>query len=284
MAVRLAEAGHQLTVWNRDPARRRALAGLGAATAATPAAAAAGCTAAITMLADATAVREVVGGQDGLLAGLAGPPATLIQCSTVSPAELGGIAAMLPPSVALLDAPVLGSVPQASAGELRILVGGDDETYQQARALLGLLGEPVHVGPVGAASAVKLVLNVANAPMMALLGEAIALGDALGLDEGLLLDELARSRIGPLVQRKRAAITSGRFPPDSRLGLFAKDMRLAVEAGQVYGLRMRMAAEAGTLAGEAVAAGLADLDYAALVAVLRRDHRVSRRPAAGGSR
>jgi 3-hydroxyisobutyrate dehydrogenase-like beta-hydroxyacid dehydrogenase len=283
MATRLVEAGHQVTVWNRDPDKAVPLVARGAVAAATPAAAVVGCAAAVTMLADAAAVLDVLRGRDGMLAAPAGVPATLVQCSTISPAELEGIAAALPSHVSLLDAPVLGSIPQARSGGLRILVGGDQETYQRCRDLLGLLGEPVHIGAAGSASALKLVLNAAVSPMMALLGEALALSDAFGLEEELVLDELARSRIGPLVRRKRAAITTGQFPPDSRLRLFAKDMNLAVQAGRVQGLPMRMTAEAGLLAGEAVAAGLADLDYAALVAFLRGDHRNSARAVTGDS-
>src|SRR5881275_2787308 len=77
--------------------------------------------------------------------------------------------------------------------------------------LLARLGEPVHVGPVPNGSALKQVLNAANAPMVALLAEAVVLGERLGLDRALLLDELERSRIGALIRRKRAMVETGRY-------------------------------------------------------------------------
>jgi 3-hydroxyisobutyrate dehydrogenase-like beta-hydroxyacid dehydrogenase len=269
MAAALLRAGHQVTVWDRDPAKTAGMAESGAVPAATPLAAALAAPVVITMLSDAMAVRGVLTGPDGVAAGR---PDVIIQCSTVSPAELTGIATSLPQGTLLLDAPVRGSVPQARAGELRIFVGGELQAYQRYRDVLTALGEPVHVGPAGHASAVKLVLNAATAPMIALLGEALALGDALGLSEQLMLDELAGTRIGPLVERKREAITTGRFPPDSRLALFAKDMRLVVDTARQRGVPMELASAVCGLAEQAARAGTADLDYAALVAVLRGRH------------
>jgi len=105
--------------------------------------------------------------------------------------------------------------------------------------------------------------------MVALLAEAVALGDRLGLDPSLVLDELERSRIGPLVRRKRTMLENGRYPPDARLGTFGKDMRLVEQAGAARGLAMTMAAAARHRADDAAGAGLDDLDYSVLVAHLR---------------
>lgn len=266
MASRLLEDGHEVTVWNRTPAAARPLAAGGARVASSPAAATSGSEFAITMLADAAAVRDVLAGTGGLLSA---PPEVVIQMSTLSPAEAIGLAAEFaaagPPPVAFLDAPVLGSVPQARAGILRILAGGDAATFGRSRDLLAALGDPVHVGPAGDGSALKSVVNAAVAPMVALLTESLALADSLGLDEDLVLDELGRSRIGSLVKRKRAAIQSGEFGADSRLALFAKDMRLVLESAQESGVAMPIAAAALALADSAIADGLGPLDYSVLV-------------------
>jgi 3-hydroxyisobutyrate dehydrogenase len=267
MAARLTGAGHRVVVWNRSKDKTAPLVRCGAAAASTPAEATANAEVAITMLADAPAVRAVLTGAGGVLAA---PPAALIQMSTVSPAEVSALAELARSGGAapmqLVDAPVLGSVPQAQIGGLRVLVGAPAEAFERWRDLLAVFGEPVRVGPPGSASALKLVLNAAVSPMAALLAESLALADALGLDRGLALDELARSRIGPLVRRKRAAIESGHFTADSRLRLFAKDMRLAVESGRALGLDMRMTAAAAALAETAVAEGFGELDYSVLVA------------------
>lgn len=262
IANRLLATGFRTIVWNRSPARARQAAERGAEVAPTPAAAAARADLVITMLASPEALFEVVSGPDGIARGA---PKALAQAGTVGCGHMTALAARLPDGCDLLDAPVLGSVPQAAEGTLRLLVGAEDAAFARWSPVLARLGDPVHVGQVPNGSALKHVLNAANAPMVALLAEAVALGEGLGLDRTLLLDELERSRIGALVRRKRAMVETGRYPADSRLGLFAKDMRLARQAGDDAGTPMAMVTAALALAEEAVAAGLAEEDYSALV-------------------
>jgi 3-hydroxyisobutyrate dehydrogenase-like beta-hydroxyacid dehydrogenase len=268
IAHRFLASGLRTTVWNRSPDAVRSGAAGGATVAATPAEAAAQADLVITMLASPEALFEVVFGPDGIAA--AGPRA-LAQTGTVACGNMTELAARLPDDCDLLDAPVLGSVPQAASGDLRLLVGADDSVFARWAPVLARLGEPVHAGPVPNGSALKHVLLAANAPMVGLLSEAIALGERLGLDRARVLDELELSRIGALVRRKRAMVEAGRYPADARLGLFAKDMRLVRQAGNDTGVPMTMAAAALGLAEEAVTAGLADLDYSVLIG-----HRLGR--------
>jgi 3-hydroxyisobutyrate dehydrogenase-like beta-hydroxyacid dehydrogenase len=266
MARRLLDAGVPLTVWNRNPARSRALARFGARVAASPAEASAGSAAVITMLATPAAVHDVVFGRDGIASA---SPEVLIQMSTIGVDDVSAIRARLPSRVELLDAPVLGSTPQAANGTLRLLVGGGATVVARWRPLLKLLGDPVHVGPIPSGSALKHVVNAAVAPMVALLAEALALGDRLGLDEGMVFDELARSRIGSLVHRKRSKIESGSYLADARLATFRKDMSLVEQMGRAHGLTMSTASAARRIADEAIEGGLAHLDYSAVVAHVR---------------
>jgi 3-hydroxyisobutyrate dehydrogenase-like beta-hydroxyacid dehydrogenase len=195
----------------------------------------------------------------------AGGPRALAQAGTVACEQTTALAGRLPDGCDLLDTPVLGSVPQATDGSLRLLVGADDAVFARWSPVLALLGEPVHVGPVPNGTALKHVVLAANSPMVALLAEAIALGERLGLDRTLLLDELELSRIGALVRRKRPMIEAGRYPANARLSVFAKDMRLIRQAGDDAGMSMTMVAAALGLAEEAVTGGLADLDYSVLI-------------------
>jgi 3-hydroxyisobutyrate dehydrogenase-like beta-hydroxyacid dehydrogenase len=270
MAHRLLAAGVRTIVWNRSPDRARSAAGRGAEVASTPAEAAAHADLVLTMLATPEALFEAVFGPDGIAVAA---PKALAQTGTVGCGHMTELAGRLPGPTDLLDAPVLGSVPQAAGGRLRLLVGADAATFARWSPVLAALGEPVHVGPVPNGTKLKHVLNAANAPMVALLAEAVALGDRLGLDRGLVLDELEESRIGALVRRKRAMVEAARYPADSRLGLFAKDMLLARQAGDEAGTPMTMVAAALGLAEDAVAAGLSGLDYSALIG-----HRLGQGP------
>ena len=268
MANRLLGAVDELIVWNRTPDRATDLVARGARRAATAAEAASPAEAVITMLATAGALEDVVFGDEGVAAGLA-PGTTLIEMSTVGPDAVRDLADRLPDGVDVLDAPVLGSVPQATDGELALFVGGPDEVFEQWRPLLERMGRPVHFGPLGSGAAMKLVANSTLGALMSGLGEALALADALGLDQALVLDALSESPIGRTTKSKRSHIESGEYAPNLTLALAAKDLRLVTEAAEKAGIDAKLAAAAQAYFEAAEAAGLGDLDYSAVIAHLR---------------
>lgn len=267
MAHRLLDAGHELTVWNRSREKADPLARAGARVAETPADAARGAEGAITMLATPEAVREVVAGRDGLAAGL-GRDSTLIEMSTLGTA-IHEVAELLPEGVEAVDAPVLGTVPQAEAGTLRVFVGGSEEAFERWAPVLEAMGTPMRLGPLGAGASMKLVVNSTLGALMTAAGEALGLADALGLETEQVLDILSESPIGITVRSKRDKIESGTYPPNFKLGLAAKDLRLVVEAAESHGRELRLAPAARAWFRDADGAGLRDLDYSAVIAHIR---------------
>src|SRR6202166_2876455 len=212
MASRLLRAGHELTVWNRTPERTAPLAERGAIAATTPAATAAGAEFIITMLATPDALEQVVFGDRGL-AGALGAGQVLVDMSTVGLAAIRSVAARLPPGVPLVDAPVRGSVPQATNGSLEIFVGAGDEDFARVRSILEALGTVRHVGEPGSGAAMKLVVNLVLGVAIVTMGEALALGGSLALTRRMLLCVLAASAIWPIVKGKRALGEGGPAPP-----------------------------------------------------------------------
>jgi 3-hydroxyisobutyrate dehydrogenase-like beta-hydroxyacid dehydrogenase len=268
MAARLLDAGHNLTVWNRTAEKAVPLVEQGARQADTPAGAAAGVDAAVTMLADPDALREVLFGKHGLAEGLA-PGATLIEMSTVGPEAVREVAARLSEGTLMLDAPVLGSLPEAAEGRLKVFVGGPADLYERWSPMLAAFGQPRHLGDLGSGAAMKLVVNSTLGALMTGLAEALALGDALGLDQPAMLDVLSDSAIGATARGKRSRIESGEYPPNFTLSLAAKDLGLVVEAASRAGLELRVAAAARSWLADADSAGLGALDYSAVVAHAR---------------
>lgn len=271
MAARLLGAGHAVTVWNRTPGRAAELVEQGATEAASPADAASGAEVVVTMLADPAAVGAVVADLAGAMDG----GATLVEMSTIGPDAVRSLASQLPEAVDVLDAPVLGSVPQATEGTLKIFVGGDAGVFERCRPVLEPMGAPRHLGPLGAGASMKLVANSILGALMGGLAEALALADAFGLDEAGVLDILAESPIGVTVKSKRKLIESGEYPANFKLGLAAKDLRLVTEAAGAAGVDLRMAAAARSWLEQANEHGLGDLDYSAVIAEVRG------RPASG---
>ena len=269
MAARLLQAGHGLTVWDILPESGAALAQRGAELAASPAVACLGADFVITMLADPEALESVAFGAYGIAAALTRGQ-TVVEMSTVGPAAARSLHARLAP-VAMVDAPVLGSVPEAEAGQLSIFVGGSGADFEQVRPVLQALGRPHHVGGVGVGAATKLAVNLTIVAAMAVIGESLAIGGALGVSREVMLDSLADSPLGGLAKRKRALIEAGEFPPQFKLRLAAKDLRLADLAATAAGLRTPITGAVRRWLEEAELAGAGGLDFAALVALICRE-------------
>jgi 3-hydroxyisobutyrate dehydrogenase-like beta-hydroxyacid dehydrogenase len=191
--------------------------------------------------------------------------------STVGPEAVRSVAAGLPRGVAMVDAPVRASVPEATAGRLAIYVGAEASDFQRVQAILAPLGTLHHVGGPGAGAATKVVVNSTLGAAIAAFGEALALGDALGLDRPVLLDVLADSAIGSTVRAKRAGVESGRYPPNFKLSLALKDLRLVTQLAERAGRHLGVASASRGWLERAAQAGAGDLDYSAVIATITTD-------------
>jgi 3-hydroxyisobutyrate dehydrogenase len=220
------------------------------------------------MLATPEALEEVLFGSDGLATGLS-PGQLLIDMSTVGPDEVRSAAGRLPEGTTLVDAPVRGSVPQATSGSLEVFVGATDANYDRVRPILELLGTVRHTGGPGSGAAMKLVANLVLGAAIVTLGEALALGDALALENNLVLDALADSPIGPIVRAKRANVEAGDFKPSFKLRHAAKDLRLVTEAATSRRRELKQASVNRAWLDEAAGRGAADLDFSVVVSTIR---------------
>lgn len=271
MARRLLAAGHDLRVWNRTPARAEALTSAGARVAATPADAVRQADVVIVMVADPAALRDVTAGPDGVPAGVA-PGTTVIDMSTVGPDAVARLASALPEGVALLDAPVMGSIAEADAGTLTLFIGGPTAVVTRHEALLSTLGIVVHCGPSGAGAAAKLVANSALFGAVGVLGEAVALADGLGLPREATWRLLAHTPLAAQAQRRQPAIDSHTFRARFALTLARKDSDLVVAAADAAGTDVPIARAVRFWLAAAEAAGLGAEDYTAVLGhILARD-------------
>ena len=261
MATRLRDAGHELVVWNRT---REKAEKLGVAIAGTPREAADRAEFVFTMLADPEALRSVTEGDDGLLTGLR-EGSVLVEMSTVGPPAIAQLSEGMPARASLLDVPVLGSLPQAESGTLKLFAGGDDAAFERARPLLEALGEPLRTGPLGSGAAAKLVANATLVGTIALLGETLALADALGLSRETVWEVLAATPLDAQAERRRPAVDSGEYPPRFRLSLGRKDAELVQAAAAEAGLELPALEAARAHLAAAEAAGLGDEDYSAVL-------------------
>ena len=267
MVRRFLDAGHDVVVWNRTPSKVALLTDRGATAAKSPAEAARRAEAVVTMVADPAALREVTEGPEGVVAGAA-PSTTVLQMSTVGVEPVTRLASALAAGTGLLDAPVLGSVAEAESGSLRIFVGGEPALVERWTPLLSTLGSPLHVGPVGAGSAAKLVANSTLFGVIGALGEALVLAKRLSLSQEAAFEVLASTPLAAQADRRRPSIESGEYPPRFSLALARKDADLILQAAAASGADLRVSEAARTWLADAQGAGWGDQDYSAVLAYM----------------
>jgi 3-hydroxyisobutyrate dehydrogenase len=195
MALNLLRAGLAVDVWNRTPDRTAPLTDVGASAHLLPAEAVADADVVLTMLSDAATVSSVALGK-GMLASLR-PGAVWVQMGAIGPLatdELAAAASIRRPDVLFVDAPVSGTRGPAEAGELQILASGPDQARALLEPVFAAIGSTTRwLGPAGAGSRLKLVLNT----WLAFLVEGIAETAALRLPVAAAISsqwhELARS-------------------------------------------------------------------------------------------
>jgi len=273
MAQNLRKAGFDVTVWNRTAAKAEAFAKDGGVAAVTPAEAANGAKVVISMLADDNASRAAWLGQHGALAGM-DDTAIAVESSTVSPVWIAELhAAAQARGVRLLDAPVTGSRPQAEAGQLTFLTGGDAATVEEARPILAAMSKQVlPLGPVGSGAQLKLINNFLCGVQIVSFAEALTWIERSGLDRTLALEFLKTAAPGSgILAGMSERMTKRSYEVNFALDLMRKDMSYAQAAAETFGVELSTAANAEKLFVQAQEKGLGEKDMSAVVEVVRAE-------------
>jgi len=271
MARNLLWVGMEVRAWNRTREKAEPLAEDGAKVTDTPAEAAEGADFLITMLSDAGAVEEAVGGN--VLPALA-EDGVWLQMSTVGTEwsdRLEKLAAER--SVAYVDAPVLGTKQPAEQGALIVLASGPEEVRERSQPVFDAVGsKTLWLGPAGAGSRLKLVVNNWIVGLIGVLAETTALAEATGVDPSRFLEVIEVGPLGlPYAQIKGKMMIEEEFPTSFSLRLARKDAALVLEAAEKEGLRLAVAEAVAARFDEALDAGHGEEDMAAVYHAARRD-------------
>ena len=269
IAIRLRAQGFDVIGWNRTPGRGDALAVTGVRIAASPAEAIGGAEATLLLLSDALAIEETLaaaGVADAL------PGRVLIQMGTIAPDESRRLAEQVAAAGgAYLEAPVLGSLPEARAGRLIVMAGGDSDLYQRCLPILEALSEsPQRIGSVGQGAALKLAMNQLIAGLTATFSLSLGLVRAEGIDVDQFMTLLRGSALyAPTFDKKLANYLArdygtANFP----LKHLRKDINLFREVAIRSGLDEAPLAVLADACDRAIDAGLGDSDYSAVYEAL----------------
>ena len=265
VAVRLHATGHTLTAYNRSIEKTHLLRQQGIRIAPTAVEAVSAADVVLLVLSDAEAIRTVLFDP---ATGRAIKGRTIIQMGTIGPAEscsiekevtrLGG---------RYLEAPVLGSIAEAKAGTLLIMVGASREQYDQWAPLLRHLGEEVRlIGPVGKAAVMKLALNQLIAAEMAAFAFSLGLIRRGGVEVEDFMEVVRKSALyAPMFEKKLTRLEKRNYAqPNFSTRHLLKDVELALTAAGATQLSPVGLEGVRSLLTDTIAAGLGEVDYSAI--------------------
>lgn len=264
MAERLLTLGHDVVVYNRTEEKCAALQQQGAlrVRSAAEAIEASKCT--ILTLADAPAIREALFAS--------GNPnvqnRTIIQMGTIAPAESVALGREIRTGIGdYFEAPVLGSLAEAKAGSLLVMVGGTVEQMERWRELLKCFcEEPLLVGPIGQAAALKLALNQLIAAHITAFSLSLGLAQRSGVEVETFMNVLRQSSLmAPMFEKKLPRLLARDYArPNFSTRHLLKDVELCLNAAQDANVATPVLAAIHGLLEETVGQGLQDADYSSV--------------------
>jgi 2-hydroxy-3-oxopropionate reductase len=272
MAGHLVKAGHEVSVYDLNPAPVQELASKGASAPKSSREVAQKSEIIFIIVQDTPDVEAVLFGKEGLAEGLK-PGSIVVDMSSISPIATKEFAKKLAGmKVKMLDAPVSGGQVGAENATLSIMVGGDADVFEKIKPYFQLMGKNiVHVGGNGDGQTCKVANQIVVALNIEAVAEALLFASKAGADpvkvRAALMGGFAQSRILELHGEKMLNRT---FNPGFRIRLHQKDLNLALQSARSMGLSLPNTATAQELFNAVAAQGGIDLDHSAMVLALEK--------------
>jgi 3-hydroxyisobutyrate dehydrogenase-like beta-hydroxyacid dehydrogenase len=273
MARHLAKAGHDVTVYNRTPAKADAwVAQHGGRRAATPAAAAHGAEFVFSCVGDDPDLRAVAVGSNGAFDAMA-RDAVYVDHTTASAQiarELAAEAARR--GFHFLDAPVSGGQSGAENGVLTVMVGGAPQAFERARPVISHFARAVTlIGPSGAGQLAKMVNQICVVGVVQGLAEGIDFGLRAGLDVKLVLDTIAKGAAQSWQMENRGAtMLADKYDFGFAVDWMRKDLRICMEEAARNGASLAGTRQIDGFFAEIQALGGGRWDTSSLLRRLRK--------------
>jgi len=275
---RLLDAGHDVTGYNRTKSKAQWLLEAGMEWADTPRAVANASDITFTMVTNTNALRNIMEGEDGLLAGIE-QGKIHVEMSTVSPAFSQELAKKIEAKgAAMLDAPVSGSVITLEEGKLSIMVGGDPTVFERVKPILLDIGPKVtHVGKNGLAVTMKIATNLSLAVQMLAFSEGVLLAEKSGIERETAVEVLTNSVIAsPMVKYRGPFVMEMPGEAWFNVNMMQKDMNLALELGRQLDIPLPTTATTNEFLTAARGMGFEEQDFAVMFDVLAQMSGVKR--------
>ncbi len=270
MATNLANAGHSLAVYNRTHSKTADLVTAGATAPGSIADVAKQSDIIISMVSDDAALEATALGPLGVFEN-AKSGSTFIDMSTVSPVLSAKIAIeAAAKNINYLRAPVNGTVMQAEASSLVILISGPEKIFGTHKDIFELMGDKIFfIGEEEQARYLKLCINMMVGMTSIMMAEALALGESGGLEWRQMIEIIKNSAVGsPVVNYKEQTLKNRDYSPAFTAKQMAKDFDLMLEAGRAGNVPLTMTAMTRQNWSAMIATGRGDQDFFGYVDLL----------------
>jgi 3-hydroxyisobutyrate dehydrogenase-like beta-hydroxyacid dehydrogenase len=265
IALRLQHCGHELVAWNRSPEPLLLAAEAGLTTESDLTRALAKSEVVILTLSDAAAIDHVLFREENISLLR---DKTVLQMGTIAPNESRAIAGRVAEAGGdYLEAPVLGSIPEARSGELIVMAAGAEPVYHHCLLMLRCLGKEVElIGSVGQAAAMKLAMNQLIASLTAGFSQSLGLIRAEAVDVDLFMHLLRESALyAPTFDKKLQKYMDHDYShPNFPLKHLIKDIGLFKQVAEESGIDAAIADAMLSVFHKGQQAGYGDEDYSAL--------------------
>ncbi|QBF34210.1 NAD(P)-dependent oxidoreductase [Thalassococcus sp. S3] len=264
---RLLETGNQLTVFDLDTDRVKALVEKGAKAASSAAKAAEASDFVITSLNSANIVERAAFGPDGIADG-AKTGTLIIDMSSIDPVTTRALATKAQErGLRWVDCPLSGGAPKALIGELTLMAGGtEDDVAQAHRVLRHVAVNYTHMGPAGAGQTTKLINQVLCGLGFLAVAEATQLAQDAGVDATRIPIALKGGRAdSALLQEYMPRFATKDYRRTGRIDNMVKDLNAVQDLARDTGTSMPMTALCAEIHRMLTAAGLGGEDQAAVM-------------------
>jgi len=272
VGLHLLKSGHSLTAYNRTKSKTLNLEKNGAIISDTPKRVAESSELVITCVRDASAVHEVLFGQDGIVSGKH-DDLVIADMSTINPkSAIQNSKRLGEEGINSLEIPVMGGPNVAIDGKLVLMASGNKDVFDKYKQVFDTIANKTFfLGKSGSAHSIKIAMNLQISLLALALSEGITLTKKAGFDPEKFLEILNSTYFKTgMSENKAYKMIKDEFEPTFTLKNLKKDLDIITETAKDFGAVLPMAERANEIYAEAVKAGFGEIDYTGILAHIKK--------------
>ena len=272
VGLHLLDVGYEVTVFNRSKEKTKKLENKGALIADSPKNVAEKSDLVIVVVKDANAVKDVVFGDCGLVAGKH-DGICIADMSTINPNSTREISKQVTENgIDYMEIPVMGGPNVAINGKLVIMASGKKEIFEKFKSVLeSIADQSIYLGDTGTAHSIKLAMNLQIAMLALSLSEGITLTKKAGFDPEIFLKVLNSTYFKTgMSEGKAHKMINDSVKPTFTLANLKKDLDTINDAAESFDAELPMAKIARKIYADATDAGFGDIDYTGIISYIRK--------------